>query len=67
MARESPEFEDDIAMNVDQGEKNSNVEGSDTGDDDASSEYEIEQILDAKRGAFPDVRYCLPLLSPLSS
>lgn len=55
MARESPEFEDDSAMNVDNEEKNSAVEGSDAGEEDGS-EYEIEEILDAKRGAFPEVR-----------
>jgi chromobox protein 5 len=56
MARDSPVLgsDNENSMNVDQGEKNSNEQDSGAGDGDAS-EYEIEQIMDAKRGAFPEV------------
>ncbi|KXN87674.1 Chromatin-associated protein swi6 [Leucoagaricus sp. SymC.cos] len=52
MARESPEFEDENAMNVDKDEKTTNGEGSDAGDD-GEEEYEIEEIIKAKKGLFP--------------
>lgn len=54
MARFSPELataEDDNAMNVDNEEK---PQESGAEDEDGS-EYEIEEIMDAKRGAFPEV------------
>lgn len=60
MARRSPELvesEDDNAMSIDKEEKAVDDDGSDAGEDDGS-EYEIEEILDAKRGAFPEV--CRP-------
>jgi len=59
MVRHSPELiesDDDNAMNVDKNEQNANnEEGSGAGEDDGS-EYEIEEIMDAKRGAFPEGR-----------
>ncbi|KAF9448948.1 hypothetical protein P691DRAFT_775051 [Macrolepiota fuliginosa MF-IS2] len=58
MAHRSPELvesEDENAMNVDKVEKATNGEGSEAGEEDGS-EYEIEEILDAKRGAFPEGR-----------
>ncbi len=59
MVSRSPELielEDDAVMNVDKDEKNANDEGSEAGEEDGS-EYEIEQIMDAKRGAFPEVSF----------
>jgi len=58
MVRHSPELiesEEDHAMNIDKDEKNPNDEASEGGEDDGS-EYEIEEIMDAKRGAFPEGR-----------
>lgn len=57
MARQSPElidFEDDNAMKIDRTEQTANDEGSE-GEEGDGSEYEIEEIVDAKRGAFPEV------------
>lgn len=54
MHRDSPEFEDPNAMNVDSEEKKPNDAGSSAEEDE---EYEIEQILDAKRGAFANVSF----------
>ncbi|KAF5362138.1 hypothetical protein D9756_002649 [Leucocoprinus leucothites] len=53
MPRGSPEFQDETAMNVDNEEKISKEEGSDA-EGGEGSEYEIEEIIDAKRGAFPE-------------
>jgi len=53
MERDSPEIEDTNAMNVDNEEKESNNVGLSAEEDD--EEYEIEEILDAKRGAFANV------------
>jgi len=59
MDRDSPEIEDANAMNVDNEEKESNNVSLSAEDDD--EEYEIEEILDAKRGAFANVScsFCL--------
>lgn len=62
MVRHSPELagsDGDNAMNVDKEETNLNDGGSETGDE-GGEEYEIEEIIDAKRGAFPEVGLSLP-------
>jgi len=60
MHRDSPEFEDPNAMNVDSEEKKPNDAGSSAEEDE---EYEIEQILDAKRGAFANVSFAFCFFS----
>jgi len=58
---DSPEIEDTNAMNVDNEEKESHNVGLSAEEDD--EEYEIEEILDAKRGAFANVSCPFCLLS----
>ena len=65
MDRDSPEIEDTNAMNVDNEEKQSNNVGLSAEEDD--EEYEIEEILDAKRGAFANVSCSFRLLSFVSA
>jgi hypothetical protein len=63
MPRLSPEIPNagnDDAMNVDNEEK---VQGSEGEEEEDGSEYEIEEIMDAKRGAFPEVT-CFHLFLP---
>jgi len=64
MHRDSPEFEDPNAMNVDSEEKKPNDAGSSAEEDE---EYEIEQILDAKRGAFANVSFAFCFFFRVSS
>jgi hypothetical protein len=59
MPRLSPEITnaEDDAMNVDK------VPGSNGEEEENGEEYEIEEIVDAKRGAFPEVICCHLVLS----